>query len=220
METTEAILLAHIFFAIATVTSGTVVIIVKKAYAFHKTLGKFYFYTIIATVFSAFILMCFPDYTNPMMVFIGFFMLYLALSGYRSLKFKIIFTADKVKKTDKLISLMMALISAGMLLYGIYMINSGDLWGVPLIVYSMIGGINVLADFKLFKVPSNEFMWLKHHSSKMIGSYIGSVTAVLVTQFDNILGIYSWFITMVFGLLYMAFWVKKIKDDPSSVFNW
>ncbi|MEO9869993.1 hypothetical protein [Ekhidna sp.] len=217
---TEAILLAHIFFSISAVASGTAVIILRKAYSLHKILGKFYFYAILLTVFSAFVLMCFPDYTNPMMIFIGFFMLYLALSGYRSLKFKTIFSPDKVKRFDKLISLIMGIISVGMLLYGIYMINSSDLWGIPLIVYGIVGVINVWADFKFFKVPSNEFMWLKYHSSKMIGSYIGSVTAVLVTQFDNALGIYSWFITMVFGLLYMAFWVKKIKDEPSSVFNW
>ncbi len=221
MEMVEIVLKTHIFFAVTTFIVGGFVILLKKASEIHKGIGKAYFIGMLVTVLSAFALISFEEYWNPMMLFIGLFMLYLVVAGYRSLKLKVIFSPDKVKKIDKIISGLMGVCSIGMIFYGGLMLQQGDKWGIPLMIYGLIGGINVFQDFRMFRsISPDGFVWMKFHASKMVGSYIGTSTAIIVTRYNNELGIYAWFLTIILGLIYMAYWVRKIKNDPTSVFNW
>ncbi len=220
MKLSEIVLVTHVAIATITVISGTFSIVFKKAGAYHRYAGKVYFYGIIFTALSAFVLMTFPVHTNPIMIFIGIFMLYLALTGYRSLKLKSVFTPNDISNVDKAISTIMGITAIGMVLFGLYTFRIGDIWGLPLITYGILGGINVFDDFKMFKsVGTVGHAWLKFHASKMIGSYIGALTAVIVTQYHHILGVYSWFVTMVLGLIYMFYWIRKIKLNPASIYD-
>ena len=218
----EIILSIHIGTAIVTVFAGTVSVIARKSQFVHRTYGKMFLYSMIITALTAFMIMYFPGHENIMMLLIGLFNLYLAVSGYRSLGYKTVFKKSDFKAIDKLITMSMIFIGLVMAYQGSKMLSEGDNWGLVLVIYSFIGFINVFEDFRLYKTIQNRpFAWIKFHAAKMIGSYIGAMTAVFVTQLsDNSLGLVAWFIPCALGLGYIAYWTQKIKKEPQSIFEW
>lgn len=217
----ETLLNIHIIIAIISVLAGSVAVLSKKSKQTHMTFGKVYVLAIILTALTAFGLMIFPDYRNSIMFLIGLFNLYFAISGYRSLKLKTVFTMDRVSLWDKAISTTMFFVAIAMFYHGIYSAMEGDNWGYVLIIYSVFGFMNVYNDFKLYNTKQfGAFTWMEFHASKMIGSYVGAVTAVFVTQLHEYLGLITWFIPCVFGIMYMTYWIKKVRTNPESVFDW
>lgn len=218
MRLPEFILLVHISIACSTVLAGTLSMVARKASFFHKGAGKLYFYGMIMTVLSAFVLMLFPEYENPVMMFIGIFMLYLVISGFRTLRFKGV--TNRVPLFDKILSSTMGAVAILMLSFGATLIWTGDMWGIPLALYSIISIISVWEDFLMMKsVSSSGFDWIKFHALKMIGSYSGAITAILVTQFYDYIGVSTWLIAMIPSLAYMSYWVRKIRTNPASIFE-
>lgn len=221
MDLADLILNVHIGVAIIAVATGTVAVISRKSQYSHKTFGKMYVISIIATAATAFALMSIPGYWNSIMFLVGLFNVYFAVSGYRSLALKTVFTMERVSWWDKSISITMFFIAMAMFYHGIFSITEGDMWGYVLIIYSAFGVLNVYRDFKLYNTREfGTFTWMQFHATKMIGSYIGAVTAVCVTQLHEHMGLITWFLPSVLGLMYMAYWIKKIKTSPESVFDW
>lgn len=217
----EIVLNTHIGVAILAVVTGTVSVVARKSQYTHRTFGKMYVLSIIGTALTAFILMAFPDYGNSIMVHIGLFNLYFAISGYRSLKLKTVFTMDRVSWIDKGISIAMFFVGCSMFYYGMYNAMQGDVWGYILVVYSVFSFINIYKDFRLFNTRQfGAFSWMEFHATKMIGSYVGAVTATLVTQTYDQLGMITWFAPSALGIAYMMYWIKKIRTSPESVFDW
>ncbi len=218
---TDLLLVVHIAFAFVTVIAGTVAVIARKSKSVHKSFGKSYYFLVFGTVLTAYVIMPFPGHENIMMLLIGLFNLYLVATGYRSLKFKIIFSKDKVKLFDKVLSAVMLTVAVAMIGVGIQFILGFDSWGYPLIAFGFFGLFCVYQDFKFYQFLSeSNFKWMEFHATKMIGSYIGTLTGLLVTQFELQLGITAWFLPSIVGLLYIAYWVKKIRTSPGSVFDW
>lgn len=217
----ELLVLTHIGVAIVTVITGTISVISKKSKYMHKTFGKMYLLSMILTAGSAYIVMSFPGHADSIMALIGLFNLYFAISGYRSLQFKTVFSPDKVKLLDKILSGTMFLTASMMLVHGVYSIINSDTWGYVLIIFSLFGYVTSVLDFKFYRaVQMGGYTWMEFHAAKMIGSFIGSITAVFVTQLSEYLGIIAWFIPTVFGLMYMAYWIKKIRTKPEIIFDW
>ena len=220
METiADGLVLFHICTAIVTTLMGLGTVFSKKAMYDHKTLGKVYYYGMLVTIVSAFIIICFPEHMNIHMLLVGFFSLYFTLMGFRAISFKNLEITKSVKRADRLMVVGLGVISIFMSIYGVWTWVSGDNWGIILLVYSLFGYVNVWYDHKYLSSDfSRPYEWVKIHSTKMIASFIGAVTAVMVTQLSDLLGLWAWFIPSVLGIGYMWHWVIKIDRDPVSIF--
>lgn len=219
-ELSEIVFSIHISLAIIVVITGTAAVISRKSQQAHIAFGKMYVVSNLVIAVSAFILMLFPEYRDSIMFLFGIYNVSFTISGYRSLKLKLVFSMDRVSFWDKFISTILFFISTAMFYHGIFSILDNDVWGYVLFIYSILGFMSVYNDVKLYNTKQfGAFTWMEFHASKMIMSYTGAFTMVFVTQFEEYLGILTWFIPCTFGIIYMFYWIKKIRTSPESVFD-
>lgn len=216
----DIVLLIHVTLAFTSIVAGAGAMIARKAKSTHRLYGETYSFLIVATALSAFVLMLFPDHENRTLFLLGLFSIYVTISGNRSLKFKVIFSRDKVPKVDWLLAISVIPLGIYMIYYGFYIYQMGDGWGIALMIFGLFALALSILDIRLFRsVNINSFLWLEYHSAKMIGSFTGAITGAVVSTMEEQLGINAWFGPLALGLCMIVFWNLKIKKDPVSVFD-
>jgi uncharacterized membrane protein len=163
-------LILHIASGFTALTSGIIIFILKKGNKQHQKLGRVFFYAMLLIILTAFIISILKN--NPFLFMIGLFSLFMNYSGYRSIKNKSL----KPNKLDWIILIIGALNMVVM----IYTLN---------IVLMVFGGISIsliIGDFRTFikttrgqEIP--KMAWLKRHIGMMMGTYIATITAFIVT---------------------------------------
>jgi len=163
-------LILHIASGFIALTSGLIIFIIKKGNKPHQKIGRVFFYSMLMIVLTAFIISILKD--NPFLFMIAIFSLFMNYSGYRSIKNKTL----KPNRLDWFILILGTINMIGM----IYSLN---------IVLMIFGGISislVIGDFRTFikttrgqKIP--KMAWLRRHIGMMMGTYIATITAFIVT---------------------------------------
>ncbi|MDW3194545.1 MAG: hypothetical protein R8G66_19360 [Cytophagales bacterium] len=216
----DIVLIIHLTCAFTSIAAGAGAMIARKAKSNHRLYGETYTFLIIATAITAFVMMLIPDHENTTLLLLGLFSVYITLSGNRSLKFKVIFSKEKVPIWDWLLSLSLLPLGLYMLYYGLFLMRIGDSWGIVLMVFGLMALVLLVLDIRLFRsVEKPSFLWLEYHSAKMIGSYAGAITALTVSSMEVRLGLTAWFVPVILGLCCIVFWNLKIRKDPVSVFD-
>ena len=192
--------------------AGGISLIVKKGNNVHRKSGKVFFFSMLFSAISAFIISVLPNHESPFLFSIGLFSAYFLISGLRSLKFK---QKEFQLKTDKIIAYLITLTGIAMMLYPVLLFSKLN---IILTVFGVVGIIFGLRDLKKFKdIKRLKKNWLKLHLGKMTGGYIAAVSAFFVVN-QILPGIWNWFVPGIIGSGYITYWMVKLnkKKKPEA----
>lgn len=209
----QLLIYTHAFLGGCALLSGLISIVSKKGETVHKKSGKFFYYSMLLSAFTALIISVLPKHESPFLFSISIFSSYFVLTGYNALNYKI----EKVNlKMDKIISGIM--IVTGIIMIAYYPIFHHKI-NIILTVFGLVGFIFSIRDFVLMKdVARLKKSWLKLHLGKMVGGYISATTAFVVVN-DFFPSIYGWFIPGIIGGLYTTFWMRKLNHKQDKKAN-
>ncbi len=214
METAFTFLIyTHAAFGGVALLTGFISILAFKGKNLHKKSGKFFVQTMIISGLTAMLIAISPKHENPVLFAIGIFSTYLALTGYRALRFK---QKGVDLKIDKLLASIMLITGLSMLLLPA-IINQQI--NIILSVFGLVGIVLSVQDLVLFKRPETlRKGWLKLHIGKIMGGYISAVTAfIVVNQF--IPGMMGWFVPTIIGSVYITYWQIRANQLAKSAIN-
>ncbi len=175
METIAKILLVlHIAGGMVCLFAGTMAIVTKKGGKLHAISGKSYFIGMFTVIITAVVLSLFRE--NLFLLLIASFSFYMTWAGVRSIRNKSL----KANIMDW-IFLGTAIVTA------IFMILT---FNIILLVLGSILAINVVQELILFiqarkKQLERTNKWLTRHIGMMLGSFIATTTAFLVTNVQD-----------------------------------
>ena len=184
--------------------AGGVAIIAKKGGKTHKKAGLIFYYAMLISALTAFIISVMPNHESPFLFSVGLFSTYFLIGGYRSLKLK-----NKKQNIfiDQVIALIMVISGIVMVIYPIILYKSID---IVLLIFGIVGLSFGVRDIQLFE--NKELLqekWLKLHIGKMTGGYIASITAFFVVN-EFLPYLFNWFLPGIIGSLYITYWIRKI----------
>lgn len=164
-------LLLHIAAGYTALTSGTLIMIFRKATATHVRIGRVFFASMLLVSLSALVLSLLKD--RDFLLHVGIFVLYQVVAGWRSVRDRSL----RPKAVDLLL-LTAALANA------VAMLRTGH---IVLIVFAGISFLLVGQDllwyyFHMKKGRPVGLRWLSRHLGMMIGAFIGTVTAFLTVN--------------------------------------
>ncbi|GAB5418931.1 MAG: hypothetical protein Crog4KO_00880 [Crocinitomicaceae bacterium] len=200
METFASILLIiHIAAGITCLLTGIAAIIVKKGGTLHRYSGKTYFFAMFTVIVTALILALFRD--NLFLLLIASFSFYMTWAGVRS-------TQNRSLKATILdwIFLFIAAITAFVMIYTL---------NIVLLIFGTLFSVNIIQELVLFirarktdysKTPK----WLVRHIGMMLGSFIATCTAFLVTNVQDFQpGWLPWIAPTIIGTPLIAYYTRK-----------
>ena len=189
--------------------TGGISLMVKKGNNVHKKSGKIFFFSMLFSAISAFIISVLPNHESPFLFSIGLFSSYFLISGLRSLKFK---QKEFQLKTDRIIAYLITLTGIAMILYPVLLFSKLN---IILTVFGVVGIVFGSRDLKLFKdIKRLKKNWLKLHLGKMTGGYIAAVSAFFVVN-QILPGIWNWFIPGIIGSGYITYWMIKLNKKKN-----
>lgn len=200
METLVNILLIiHIAAGMTCLLSGILAIITKKGSKYHTYSGKVYFIAMFVVIITALVVAVYRD--NLFLLLIASFSFYMAWAGVRSIK-------NKTLKANFLdwFFWATAFITAFVMIYTMNII---------LLIFGGLFSINVIQDFILFlkarnKDYSKTTKWLTRHIGMMLGSFIATCTAFLVTNVQSFEPRWLiWLAPTFIGTPLISFYIRK-----------
>lgn len=175
----QFMLVLHIVGGATGLIFGTILLFQKKGNGSHVFLGKVFYYGMLLAGFSSLILACL--HPNSFLFMIGIFTLYMTITGVRYNRYAKKLPI-KANIPDISAIVLMALGSATLIVIGTLKLIHGDSFGFALLFFSLIGVQYIREDWKNFKHPKPNLFMLGH-ISRMVGSYIASLTAFLVVNY-------------------------------------
>jgi uncharacterized membrane protein len=205
----STLLWVHILAGSISLFVGTLVLMLKKGDARHRTLGSVFYYGMtINGVASLALALLHP---NPMLFSVGVFSLYLVLTGKRVLQRRPASKGNRIENFDWFLIGTMAVFGVLSVGLGVYSLFQGQNAGIVLCVFGGIGLLLVRQDLQFFKNTTPEPMQgLKIHITKMTGSYIAAFTAFLVVNNTILPGVVAWLLPTVVGTFLIRKWVARI----------
>ncbi|WP_396637482.1 DUF2306 domain-containing protein [Maribacter sp. R77961] len=211
MDITSVLILVHAITGGVALVAGAFAIASRKGKSIHRMGGKLFFYSMLISALTALILSVMPGHENSFLFCIGIFSLYFLIAGFRALGYKN--SVDKLRY-DKLLSILVILISLAMMLYPILLEGAVH---IVLMVFGIVGLLFGLRDFSNYKTPKKlKQNWLRIHLGKMMGAYIAAVSAFLVVN-QFLPTLLNWFLPAVFGVIFIVYWINKIKKKDKAI---
>jgi len=203
-------LVIHASFGGIALAVGLIAILAKKGLKVHKVSGKIFYYSMIISAITAMTIAFMPGHLSLFLFAVGIFSLYLVLSGYRALKFKL---KDHNFALDKIISIVMLVSGLAMILLPLIIFQRIH---IVLAVFGAVGLLFSIQDLVRFRNPQKlRKSWLLIHLGRILGGYISAVTAfVVVNQF--LPGIFGWLAPGVAGGVLITFWSRKYQPEKTA----
>jgi uncharacterized membrane protein len=210
----KIILLIHITSGSVGLLTGTINIIKKKGGKRHRQIGKLFLFSMITTGVSSIILALVKS--NTFLFIVGIFTIYLVGTGSRYMNLRVLGKGQKPKFIDWFLSLGMLLSGSCFVAWGIYLMTSSTTFGLVLLIFGLIGLINVKNDFKNYSGRyKNKNYWMLIHIGRMIGAYIASLTAFIVVNAKyfpiDIDPIILWLGPTLILTPFLVYWSKPFK---------
>lgn len=206
----KAFLFTHIISGSVGLLSGTLNMINKKGNKLHKQIGLFFFYGMLINGISA--LFVALIHFNIFLFVVGIFSIYMVSTAKRFLSLKEIGSGQKPKTIDWILTLLMSLFGLVFLIYGgVLLVNSKN-FGFVLLVFGFISVLMAKKDIAIYRgnIKKTNY-WLLIHISRMVGSYIASITAFLVVNNTILPGLVVWLAPTVLLTPLIIFWSNKYK---------
>lgn len=193
---------AHVAFGMTALGTGLTAIVMKKGSKHHNRSGLLYYYAIMGVILTSFYISIARE--NQFFFHLSLFVLYLTYSGYRSIKNKQLVPSS----LDWLIWLIGAANGLAMI------------WTMStvMIAFGAITLLNVTTDARLFyravkgiELPKSA--WLVRHVGMMMGSYIGTVTAFLVNNYNYAPAPWLlWLLPTAILVPLILYWTRRVKS--------
>jgi uncharacterized membrane protein len=206
----SAVRLVHILAGMTALLVAPVAMVTAKGGRAHRRWGKVYFW-MMAVVASTALPLGFwrPNY---FLMLIAVFSFYFAFRGYRAL-LRNRPDGDTAAPLDWAASLVTFVASGALIVLGI--LKPSPLWVTlaPVAIVFGIGGAGAAAfDMWRFVRPSTERMaWWFGHMAGMLGSYIATVSAFSVVNFDFLPTVTRWLWPSVLGTPLIVLWIVYYK---------
>ena len=207
----------HIAFGAVSLIAGPIGILSAKGGLVHRRAGIIFFYAMMVVAATS-VTMAIPA-NNIFLGLIGIFSAYLAGSGYRSIFWKKLAKRSRIpKRVDFIVAALMGVTGAASIAYGIMQLVKGHTLGVVIIVFGVIGLLNVVSDGRiLLGYNRAKGFWLAAHVSKMVGAVIASYTAFLVVnQPAHVPQLVAWLGPTVLGTAVIVHWRRRVRQDAEA----
>lgn len=175
METVAyALLILHIIAGMTCLLTGILAIVAKKGGKIHALSGNTYFYAMFTVIVTAVVLSVYRG--NIFLLLISSFSFYMAWAGVRSIRNKSL----KANVLDWIFLGVAVITSASMILT----------FNIVLMVFGILLCVNIVQEITTFiQARKSEFektnKWLIRHIGMMLGSFIATTTAFLVTNVQD-----------------------------------
>ena len=192
----KILLAIHIFFGSIGLLTGTLNIIRKKGNKPHFLVGKLFFFSMIINAIAGFIMSILHN--NIFLLIVAVFSFYMVCTGQRILSLKNLAVNQKPAPIDYCLTFGMLLFGSGFIIYGGFLLLNQNYFGSVMLLFGSISIFFVRTDLHLYKgIVKFKNYWLLVHLQRMIGAYIASVTAFIVTVHQFNLGIIGWLLPTV-----------------------
>lgn len=188
-----ALIVLHVTAALLSLLVAPVAMVVSKGGQAHRRWGLIYFWSMVVVNSLALWLLIWRF--NLFLFGITVLTLYNVVTGYRALQRKRRRASDQPSWLDWGLTGSALVVGIGLLLWGIAtllnltvtFIPSGGSMGVLLGLLPLLFGVailqSVLTDLRLFHTaPVDHNWWWYYHMERMVASYIGLLTALMVQQ--------------------------------------
>ena len=211
MELTfKVFLFIHIISGTIGLLSGTLNMINKKGNKLHKQIGLFFFYGMLINGISALVVACI--HFNIFLFIVGVFSIYMVSTAQRFLFLRGIPTGQKPKNGDWIVTYSMLLFGLFFMIYGGALVAFSKNFGIVLLVFGIISLLMVKQDIGIYRGNiKNTNYWLLIHISRMVGTYIASITAFLVVNNTMLPGLVVWLAPGVLLTPLIFYWINKNK---------
>ncbi|MFC0185205.1 hypothetical protein SAMN04515674_112138 [Pseudarcicella hirudinis] len=212
METfLKFVLYFHILCGFLALVTGLVPLIAKKGGKTHIVAGKIYYWAMFGVAITAILRFKF-EVRLIFLACIAVFSFYNTFTGIRLIGMKKEIVASSI---DWFGAWLAFVCSFAMIGFGLWAFSSNIIfYGV---LFTLFGGfcfILAYQDLKLFSHKSipDKMHWFLNHISRMVGSYIATVTAFLVVNnHDFVPGLVAWIAPGVIGGIGIARWRSYYK---------
>ncbi|WP_439554219.1 hypothetical protein [Flavobacterium macrobrachii] len=211
METIFTILLIiHIIAGSIGLLTGTINIIKKKGDKAHKSVGKFFFYSMLINGFAGFIMSLI--HRNDFLLIVAVFSIYMVATGQRFLSLKQLHKEQKPKTIDWILTYTMLVFVFLFIIYGSYLLINKVNFGIVLLVFGVVSCLMAIKDIKVYKGNIKEKnYWLLLDIQRMVGSYIAALTAFIVVNNHFLPGIVGWLLPTVIFTPLIVKWTKQYR---------
>ena len=206
METlAHTLLIVHIIAGMTCLFSGILAILTVKGGKYHRYSGKLYFIAMFTVIATALVLSLYRN--NLFLLLIASFSFYMAWAGVRS-------TKNRSLKPSVLdwFFLGTAVITAAVMIYTL---------NIVLLIFGILFSLNIVQECILFlKARKNDFRrtskWLVRHIGMMLGSFIATCTAFLVTNVQDFDPAWvPWIAPTVAGTPLITYYTRKtVREKP------
>ena len=193
------LLILHIIAGMTCLFAGIMAIATKKGGKFHAISGNTYFYAMFTVIVTALILAFYRS--NIFLLLIASFSFYMTWAGVRSIRNKSL----KANLLDWFFLGIAAITAACMILT----------FNIILIVFGSLLTINIIQEITTFiQARKNQFektnKWLIRHIGMMLGSFIATTTAFLVTNVQNFEPAWlPWLAPTIVGTPLIAYYTRR-----------
>jgi len=200
MEHTAKILLVlHIATGFIALITGFLAIVSRKGGRLHNRSGSIFFWCMVTVSLTAVVLSALRG--NAFLLHIGLFALYQAHGGWRSIRNKALLPAAQ--------DWVMLAIGG---INGLWMLSTLN---PVLLVFGGIGVSLAISDIRTFVHTTRggkagPKAWLQRHIGMMMGTYIATTTAFLLTALRSLdLGIIVWLAPTVLGVPFIVYATRR-----------
>lgn len=223
----RALVISHIAAGAVALIAGPAAMLTAKGGLAHRRAGKAYALCMLWISLSTFALMLYR--WNFFLAGVATLTGYLTFSGYRATKRKVS-SSSTALMLDWLLAILATVIGVGFIgwaaanLLGWTTTRAGpDQIVVPsgflalALVFGWLLCVNAIPDLISFRrAPRNRMWWWFTHMNRMVGAYIGTLSAFLVQNVANLLPVeQSWMIWIaptVIGLPLLAVWIRYYRQ--------
>jgi hypothetical protein len=217
-NTMTPLLLAHATAGSVMLLSGVVAMAAKKANKYHRVAGKIYL--VVATVVAVTGFAIAAQKNNQFLIATSVFVMYMVMTGYRSLYLKQLHREVKAQVIDWLIIAFASVGALGLFILGTKAIIRGNFGGLVPLIFGLIAASFIRRDvLKFVKGPVDKKHWLNNHISGMVGSYIAGFTAFLAVNAGFISNSFSpvlWLLPSAIGTPLIIYWIRKYGSQTDD----
>lgn len=177
------LLIGHVACGFISLLFGLLVILAKKSGKIHVILGNVYFWAMTG-VFITSVIMSLMKF-NPFLLGVGVFSYYLVFTGFRFGRLK---GYHRLEVKDRWVFILTIISSVAMLGFSLY--HYIQYQNIIIIVLAIFGSLSLkqsIQDWMRWGKVREKHDWLFEHITRMLGGYIATVTAFLLTAMNGML---------------------------------